>query len=310
MIRFAFIGGTVRGLKLLNSLIGSNRIPEFAVILKEDDHEIHKYSSEISELLKEYKIPFSVKRKLSESDYTKIQESDLDFAIVSGWRTLIDTSYSKYLKAGFIAAHQSLLPKYRGFAPTQWVIINGEKVTGVTLFQIEEGETDSGRIFDQKKVRINLDDYAYDLELKFAEITSEMFLDFFVNYESGNLKSYKQKESEATYTCKRIPEDGKIEWNKTSSEIYNLVRALAYPYPGAFCYLNEDCYIIRKARTGINNKKKFAGNIPGRVLRIYPEGVEILCGKGTVLLQEWENKSTGLVNNPSEIIRSIKLTLR
>lgn len=309
-IRFGFIGGTLRGYKLIKALLKNNLIPEFSVILKEDEHENEKYSSEISSMLNKYKVTNQIKKKLTDEDYKKIQESKLDFVIVSGWRTIIDTRINKYIKSGFIAAHQSLLPKYRGFAPLQWAIINGEKETGVTLFQIEDGEIDSGRIISQKIMPINFEEYADEVDKKLIECTIELYMDYFENYNSKTITLRDQNESEATYTCKRIPEDGKIEWNKTSAEVYNLIRALAYPYPGAYCYLNEDCYIIRKARTGFSNKKKFAGNIPGRVLRIYPEGAEILCGKGTVLLQEWENKSTGIVNNPSEIIRSIKLTLR
>jgi len=310
MIKFAFIGGTLSGLELLQALIKNSYLPQYAVILKEDVHEINKYYSVISELLKTYKIPFSVKRKLTDTDYNIMKDSNLDFAIVLGWRTLINTDYSKYLKYGFIAAHRSLLPKYRGFAPTQWVIINGEKETGVTLFQIEEGETDSGSVFDQRKIPVLQDEYAIDLEHRMNDCTIEMFVDFFKKYDGNNLKSHKQDETKATYTCKRIPEDGIINWNKSSLEIYNFIRALANPFPGAFCYYKNSCYHIRKAILGENNKKNFIGLIPGRVIKIKENGIEILCGKGTLLITEWENKSDGTINNPCENIKSITATLK
>lgn len=309
-IEFAFIGGTSRGYKLIETLIQKKLIPKFAVILREDEHEVDKYSDKISLLLNNIQIPNSIKKKLNEADYNKIKDSNLDFIIVSGWRTLIETKINQYIKFGLIAAHQSLLPKYRGFAPTQWVIINGETETGVTLFVINDGEVDSGKIVAQKKIPILFEDYAIDLDNKIVNCTIELFLEFFENYKKGNVIFTEQDESEATYTCKRIPEDGKIDWSKTSTEVYNLIRALAHPFPGAFCYFNDNCYHIRKVTLGENNEKIFTGCVPGRVIKIYPNGIEVLCSEGTLLITEWENKSTGVINCPAELVKSISVTLK
>jgi len=310
MTKYAFIGGTIRGYLLLKELLDQNRIPVYAVILKEDEHEEEKYSILLSELLKNNNIPFSVKKKLDDDDYKVIKESGLDFVIVSGWRTLIDTDINKYIKEGIIASHYSLLPEYRGFAPTQWAIINGEKVTGVTLFKIEEGDADSGKVFAQRKVEINFNDYAYDVDLKNIKCAIELYLEYFEKFENGKIKYFEQDKSKATYTCKRTPEDGKIEWSKSSIEIYNLIRALAFPYPGAFCFYKDQCFHIRKAELGRNNEKKFAGKIPGRVAGIYNEGIEVLCGEGTILLVEWEDKTLKKTNCPSDVVKSLTSTLK
>ncbi|MBK8551331.1 MAG: methionyl-tRNA formyltransferase [Ignavibacteria bacterium] len=309
-VKFAFIGGTSRGFKLIETLLQKNHVPEFAVVLKEDDHEVEKYSINISDLLKENQIPFSIKKKLADADYTNIKESNLDFIIVSGWRTLIDTKVIEHVKFGLIAAHQSLLPKYRGFAPTQWAIINGETETGVTLFLIEDGETDSGRIIGQKVIPIEDDEYAIDLDNKIVRCTTELILEFIDNYKNDKITFREQDESKATYTCKRIPEDGRIDWTRSSAEVYNLIRALAHPFPGAFCYYKEECYHIRKASPGESNLKIFSGCIPGRVIKISKSGIEVLCGTGTLLIAEWENKSPGVISNPSETIKSISATLK
>lgn len=309
MIKFAFVGGTGRGLKLINALINKNYLPQFAIVLKEDDHEIEKHSPQISSLLSQHRIKNSIKKKLSESDHIMIEKSNLDFIIVYGWRTLIDTKIKKHIQFGMVAAHQSLLPKYRGFAPVQWAIINGEKETGVTLFLIEEGVVDSGKIISQKKVRIKSRDYAIDLDKKLIDSTIDLFLKFFKDYKKRKVSFRIQTESKATYTCKRIPEDGHINWSRSSNDIYNLIRALAYPFTGAFIKLNNEIYAIRKAGLGKNNNLKFSGFIPGRVFKIHNEGIEVLSGNGTVLLTEWENKKTGVVNCPSETVRSIETTL-
>ncbi|MDQ3021263.1 MAG: methionyl-tRNA formyltransferase [Bacteroidota bacterium] len=309
-IEFAFIGGTNRGYKLIEALIEKEFIPKFAIILKEDEHEQVKYSDKISGLLNKNQIVNSIKKKLTETEYNKIQESNLDFVIVSGWRTLINTKVSRYIKFGLIAAHHSLLPKYRGFAPTQWAIINGETETGVTLFLINEGEADSGKIIAQEKTPILFEDYAIDLDNKLINCTIKLFLEFFVNYQKKKIVLTKQNESDATYTCKRTPQDGRINWSKNSLEVYNFIRALAHPFTGAFCEYNNNLFYIRRARLGDNNNKNFAGNIPGRVIKINPDGIEVLCGNGTILITEWENKIISVVNCPSENIKSINSTLK
>ncbi|MEO8209626.1 MAG: methionyl-tRNA formyltransferase [bacterium] len=309
-IEFAFIGGTRRGFKLIETLIQKKFIPKFAVVLKEDEHEPEKYSDKISHLLNKNQIPNSIKKKLNESEYIKIQESNLDFIIVSGWRTLIDTKVNRYVKFGLIAAHQSLLPKYRGFAPVQWAIINGETETGVTLFLIKEGEMDSGKIVAQKKIPIKFEDYAIDLDNKLVDCTIEIILEFFESYQKKKINFTEQDESKATYSCKRTPEDGRIDWTKDSIEVYNFIRALAHPFTGAFCEYKNNLFYIRKAKLGDNNNKNFIGNIPGRVFKINSDGIEVLCGKGTILITEWENKTTGEVNCPSENIKSMNSTLK
>ncbi|MEP7145919.1 MAG: methionyl-tRNA formyltransferase [bacterium] len=309
MIKYAFIGGTMCGYKLIDTLINNNHLPLFAVILKEDDHEAERYSDKISSLLNDKGIQNSTKRKLSESDYQIIRDSALDFIIVSGWRTLIDTKVNDFTKHGVIAAHYSLLPKYRGFAPLQWAVINGEKETGVTLFMMGNGEADSGKIISQKKLSIGYDETSWELNKKIIMIANGLYLEYIDKLQTNSVNYLEQDESQATYTCKRIPEDGRIYWNKSSDVIYNLIRAVAYPYPGAFCFYNDSTFHIRKARKGESDKKIYSGIIPGRVIKIGDNGIEVLCGKGTIQITEWENKNANLITNPNSDVNSIKATL-
>ncbi len=309
-VKFAFIGGTKRGYRLINALLQKELIPEFAVILEEDEHESEKYSDKIIGLLNDKQVLNSISKKLSDGDYEKIRNLELDFVIVFGWRTLIDTKINDSLKLGLVASHFSLLPKYRGFAPLQWAIINDEKETGVTLFLIQEGKVDSGKLISQKKVPVMSDDYAAELNVKLTDCAIEMYLELFRNFESGKIKLTEQNEADATYCCKRTPEDGKIDWNKSSAEIYNLIRALAHPYPGAFCEYKGETFHIRKAVKGEIDKQFYSGRIPGRVISIEKNSIEVLCGSGSVKILEWENKVTTKINFPSEIVKSLSSTLK
>lgn len=306
-LKFYFIGGSSGGYGLLKYLLKNNLKPAAAVILKEDKHEIEKHSIQIASILKKVKVPFQIKKSLSESDYNFIKNAGLDFVIVFGWRTLIKYDFNK--EPGFYAAHQSLLPKYRGFAPVQWAIINGEKETGVTLFKINNGEADSGDIVYQKKVKIEDDDFFNNVSIKCTDAAITIYTEFFFNYGKGTVKFKKQNESKATYTCKRIPEDGRIDWNKSSSEIYNLIRGVSFPSPGAFCFFKNERYIITGASKGVYDNRIFTGRIPGRVYKISHEGIEVLCGKGTLFIKSWKLSGNENSFNPSETVTSIKETL-
>lgn len=309
-VNFIFIGGTYRGYKVLKAIIEKGYKPAYCYALIEDDHEILKFSSEIETLCKNNKVEIRLCKTMSPSDYDKISKKTWDFAIVCGWRTIIQTSILSKFKWGLIAAHDSLLPKYRGFAPLNWAIINGENETGVTLFKIIEGEVDSGPVYNQIKVEISPEDYAIDVYEKITEASIKGYLDVINKIVSGSLISFIQNENEATYTCKRIPEDGKIIWNTTSREIFNLIRGLAHPYPGAYCTFKGQTYHIRKASIGPQNEKKFIGCIPGRVISIRKDGVEVLCRNGTLCINEWENKDTSEILNPNILIKSITSTLQ
>ena len=308
-MRFAFVGGTYRGFELIKELVKHDAKPLAAFILKEDDHETEIISKDIIGFLEEQKIKNSCKKKLTKNDYDLLKTLQLDFIFVCGWRTIIDPVINEYLKLGMFAAHDSLLPAYRGFAPVNWAIINGEKETGVTLFKIDEGEVDSGNIYGQKKVEILDNDYGWDVYLKITKATVELYQEFIDKYKNNSLISYEQDEAGATYTCKRTPQDGKINWNKPSTEIYNLIRALAFPYPGSFCMYNNSNFYIRKATPGKNNHKKYIGKVPGRVIAVYENGVEIMCNEGTILIEEWEQKEEQVIEVPSVRIRSITSTL-
>ncbi len=286
-MKFGFVGGTPRGFSLMQVLIKHGYKPEFCVILKEDEHENIKVSDEFMEFAKQENIASSVKKKLSDGDYETIKNSQLDFIIVCGWRTLIKPDVNNYLKIGMIAAHDSLLPAYRGFAPLNWSIIHGEKETGVSLFVINEGETDSGDIVLQKKVDIGETEYADQVYQKVIEATNSAYLHMIELYnENGKLETFKQNEDLATYTCKRTPDDGKINWNDSSESVFNLIRALAFPYSGAFFFHDNIKYIVNTASLGPKNSKVFAGRIAGRVIAIYEDGIEVLCGSGSVKINK------------------------
>jgi methionyl-tRNA formyltransferase len=144
-----------------------------------------------------------------------------------------------------INIHGSLLPKYRGRTPHVWAIINNEKTTGITAHIIEEG-CDEGDIILQKEVPI-LDSYTgQDLLNTFNDLYPTVVKEIVENIKTNNIKLIKQNNAHATFFEKRTAEDGKINFDWQKERIYNWVRAQAKPYPGAFCFINNNKIIIHK----------------------------------------------------------------
>ena len=136
-----------------------------------------------------------------------------------------------------INIHASLLPKYRGSAPINWALINGEKVTGVTSMIVTEG-LDSGPILLKKEIPIDEDDDARTLHDKLSEVGGKLLLDTMNGIISGTLTPIPQDESEATYFPMLKKSDGLIDWARNASEIRNRIRGLI-PWPGAYTYIES-----------------------------------------------------------------------
>jgi methionyl-tRNA formyltransferase len=269
-----------------------------------------KVSAAFLDFAETHHVAASIKKKLTDSDYRLISSLNLDFIIVCGWRTLIDPTINSSLRTGLIAAHDSLLPQYRGFAPLNWAIINGDTEVGVTLFIINEGETDSGDIVMQEKVAVANEDNINDVHRRIIDATNHCYLSLLAGYAATPaLTTTKQDEAFATYTCKRTPADGRIDWNASSQTIHNLVRALIYPYAGAFFFHSQKKFEVRSATLGPQNDRAFAGRIPGRVIATSETGVEVLCGSGSLLIKEVYDEGSQSVVRANQLFRSITLTL-
>jgi methionyl-tRNA formyltransferase len=139
--------------------------------------------------------------------------------------------------------HGSLLPKYRGRTPHVWSIINNEYVTGITAHLIDEG-CDSGEIIEQVEVKIDYNDTGNDILNKFQSLYSVIIDKVLIQVENDSLNLKAQDNESATYFGKRVPDDGQIIWSWQKERIRNWVRALAFPYPGAFTFFDGVKIII------------------------------------------------------------------
>jgi methionyl-tRNA formyltransferase len=183
-----------------------------------------------------------------------LKELKPDLFIVVAFRILPREVYLIPEKGAF-NLHGSLLPKYRGAAPIQWALINGEKETGVTTFFLED-KVDTGNIIIQEKLRIDNDDNFESLHDKMMLLGADVIMETLGLIESDNVRLKKQDDSNACPAPKITKDIYRINWNKPTEELYNLIRGLS-PYPAAFFYHNGINYKVFKTR--IPEKEKLAG---------------------------------------------------
>jgi len=163
-------------------------------------------------------------------------EPDILFSLA--FRKMLPKSVLDVSLRGCVNLHASLLPKYRGRCPVNWVLLNGETETGVTLHYMVP-KPDAGDIIGQKRVPIDFADTAGTLHERTAQAGAELFAEIYPLLKAGTAPRTPQDESAATYFGGRRPEDGLIDWTQSALQVYNLVRAVTHPFPGAFSFLRR-----------------------------------------------------------------------
>ncbi|MCI0682552.1 MAG: methionyl-tRNA formyltransferase [Gemmataceae bacterium] len=280
-----FVGGRDRGFAWLQLLAQRRQLPSVVYCLREDDHEMEKYAPAIAGFCEQHGIPCRLRRKLEAADEAEIADLKPDLLVVMGWRTMISDRVISAPRHGAVGVHESLLPAYRGFAPVNWVVINGETRTGVSLFYMTSTGVDNGDIIDQAVVPIGELDTAGQVYARTSQASVRLLDERLNELLTGTAPRRAQDEAKATYTCARIPDDGLIDWRSDTQTIHNLVRGLAHPYPGAFSWYGGKRCRIWSGRP-VESPRMYVGRIPGRIVGIASgRGVEVLTGDGMYLIQ-------------------------
>ena len=183
-------------------------------------------------------------------------------------------------KHGCINVHASILPKYRGAAPIQWAVINGDPVTGVTIQQMDIG-VDTGDIIVIKELAIAEDETGGGLFDKLAVVGAEACVEALEQIANGTATHTPQNHDEATHVSMINKEFGIIDWNKSAVEIERLIRGLN-PWPSAYTKLGDKTFKIWKASVIEENSNEK----PGCVSKITKDGLEVQTGEGVLSLLE------------------------
>jgi methionyl-tRNA formyltransferase len=213
-------------------------------------------------------------RARSEEFLKELRALQPDLIVVAAYGQILPASILTLPRFGCLNVHTSLLPKYRGAAPIQWAILNGDTETGVTIMKMDEG-LDTGAIITQAATPIHPEDNAETLHDRLARIGAELLLRTLPDYVAGKLSPRPQPVEGVSYAPKIKKQDGHIDWNQPARAIWNRVRGLM-PWPGAFSYLPglPQPHLLKiwqtemVARTGP----------PGEVLQADKAGIVVGCG--------------------------------
>lgn len=179
--------------------------------------------SEVKKIALEYGLSLAQPEKIRDENFIEmLKRLNPEFAVVVAYGKILPKEILEIPKYGCINLHASLLPKYRGAAPIQWALINGEKTTGVTTMLIDEG-LDTGPVLLQKEVQIEDEDNAQTLSERLSRVGAELIVETIEKMRKGEIEPKPQK-GEPSYAPPLKKEDGKINWSSSARQIFNLIR--------------------------------------------------------------------------------------
>ena len=275
-----------------------------AVFTHRDDPAEGGWYASVARLAAEHGIPVHAPDKLDHPIWVeRIRAMNPQLLLSFHYRNMVGAKIRGLFPAGCINLHSALLPKYRGRAPINWVLVNGETETGVTVHHMAE-RADTGDIIAQRQVAISVDDDARSLTAKLAKESVAILCEVIPLLKSGKAPRTSQDESKATVMGKRTPADGLLNWSKPAIDLCNLVRAVAHPWPGAFTFAGTRKIMVWRARAMQGSQ---AAGQPGEILSSSP--LVIACGQGALEIQEGQGPS-GVWSSGPQLAKDLNLLPR
>jgi methionyl-tRNA formyltransferase len=246
------------------------------VVTHEDNPNENIWFECVADVARDYGIPVALPEDPNTAEFVaKLRALQPDFFFSFYYRLMLKPILLEIPTRGGYNMHGSLLPKYRGRVPVNWAIIHGERETGATLHRMVE-KPDAGEIVAQQAVPILPDDTAGEV---FGKVTlaAEMALcSALPQLIAGRAPHIKPDLKQGSYFGGRKADDGRIDWSRPATEIHNLIRAVAPPYPGAFCDLAGHKLVITRS-LGVTGKREEPGKPQ---LRLDEGGLFVRCGDG------------------------------
>ena len=261
------------GYRCLEELIRQDA--EIALVFTHDDAPSEEiWFASVRELAQRHGIPLMTSDINLRENVTLVKELAPDLLLSFYYRNMIREEVLAIPRLGALNLHGSYLPKYRGRVPVNWAVINGESETGATLHYMVE-KPDAGDIVDQEKVGIDFTDTALDVFNKVTRAAVTVLSRSFPRLVAGTAPRLPMDLASGSYFGGRRPADGRIDWQKSALEIYNLIRGVTHPYPGAFSRLQGKKIVIWSALPVEGTGE------PGAIVAVAP----LLVGTGAGLLE-------------------------
>ncbi|MCY0939907.1 methionyl-tRNA formyltransferase [Streptomyces antarcticus] len=274
-MRVVMFGYQTWGHRTLQALLDSEHDVVMVLTHPKSEHAYEKiWSDSVADLAEEHGVPVVIRNRPDDEElFTRLKESDPDIIVANNWRTYIPSRIFDLPRHGTLNVHDSLLPKYAGFSPLIWALINGESEVGVTAHMMDD-ELDAGDIVLQQSVAVGPTDTATDLFHKTVDLIGPVTVGALARIAAGESDFTKQDRSQASFFHKRAEEDIRIDWNWPADVLERLVRAQSAPYPSAFTFHKGKRLEIVSA---VVSQGRYGGT-PGRIFYREGEGVAIVAG--------------------------------
>lgn len=226
----------------------------------------------------------------------ELRKYEADIFVVAAFGQMLSKEILEMPKYGCINIHASLLPKYRGAAPIQYAVLNGDEVTGVTIMQMNEG-MDTGDILMMKAIPVEKNDTGGSLFEKLSVLGAELLVKTLPKIEAGDIIPVKQQEEDAVYVHMLSKDMGKIDWEKSADVLERLVRGMN-PWPSAYCTFrgkNLKVWAVEISDEERKEESAYAGLFryseekeadPGEVLLVTKDSIYVQTGEGVLVLKE------------------------
>lgn len=258
-----------------------------ALFTCEDDPKEEQWFSSAAKLAEKEGIPVYRPSSLGDEEYALIESLAPDALFSFYYRSMIPERFLTLPPKGAFNIHGSLLPKYRGRACVNWAVLKGETETGATLHFMTK-KADAGDIVDRQAVPILFTDTALEVSRKVAEAARLVLGRNLPSIAEGTPSRTPQSEEDATIFGRRTPEDGRIDWQQSALEIYDLVRAVTHPFPGAFTTAGGRKLFVWKVLPEEVQERNYS--LPGTISSLSP--FRVICGDGmlNILSAQWEGE--------------------
>ncbi|HSY17156.1 MAG TPA: methionyl-tRNA formyltransferase [Candidatus Acidoferrales bacterium] len=285
-LRIIFMGTAELSCASLEKLCGDVRFQVAAVVTQPDKpkgRDLKLQPSPVKVLAQKLNLPVMQPLKARDEAFiAELRAFKPDLIVVVAYGQILPQSILDLPPHGCLNVHTSLLPKYRGAAPIQWAIANGDAETGVTIMKMDAG-LDTGPVLSLSRTAIVPADDSQVLHDRLAQLGAQLLVETIPDYVAGKTRPQPQPAEGSTYAAKIKKEDGQIDWNLSARQVWNRLRAFT-PWPGAFTFLLAvpKPQLLKIWKLEVVEKSGRAGE----VLSADKEGITVACGQGAVRILE------------------------
>ena len=289
-LHIIFMGTPPLAATVLEALLHEKSFNIITVVTQPDQprgRDLKRHPSAVKELALKNNLPVLQPERAREPQFIEqVRALAPDLIVVAAYGQILPQALLDVPTFGCLNVHTSLLPKYRGAAPIQWAMLNGDSETGVTIMKMDAG-LDTGGIVSEERTIITDSDTGATLHDRLAQLGAALLVRTIPDYVNGTIAPRPQPAEGASYARKIQKEDGRLDWSQPSRVLWNRVRGLT-PWPGTFTLFRREheTVLLKVLRAETDGRT----GEPGRVLSADEKGVVVACGEGALRCLELQRE--------------------